>query len=51
MSEQLKRLKELREDHKNNSDNYNKVLNDWRDLTSKTKTKVLMKKISDNLEG
>ena len=45
MNEQLKRLKELREDHRRNSDNYNRVQHEWEDLTMKTKTKNLMKGI------
>jgi len=49
MNEQFKRLKELREDHRIISDNYNRVLQEWEDLTGKNKTKNLIKSIVDNL--
>ena len=51
MNEHLKKLKELREDHRRTTDNYNRVFHQWQDLTTKNKTKHLMKSITDNLEG
>lgn len=50
MNEQLKKLKELREDHRRTTDNYNRVHQQWEDLTTKTKTKALLKKITENLQ-
>ena len=51
MNDQLKRLKELREDNRRNTDNFNRVHHEWEDLTTKARTKNLLKKIGDNLEG
>ncbi len=45
LNEQIKKLKDLREEHRRTSDNYNRVFQEWDDLKSKTKTKNLLKEI------
>jgi|JI9StandDraft_1071089.scaffolds.fasta_scaffold945896_2 uncharacterized protein (DUF488 family) len=50
MNEQLKKLKELREENRRTTDNYNRVFQEWEDLTVKNNTKILMKEINENLE-
>ncbi len=50
MNEQLKKLKELREENRRTTDNHNRVFQEWEDLTVKNNTKILMKEINENLE-
>jgi hypothetical protein len=51
LNEQIKKLKDLREEHRRASDTYNRVFQEWDDLKVKTKTKNLLKEITENLEG
>lgn len=51
LNDQIKKLKDLREQHRRNTDNYNAVFREWDELKVKTKTKGLMKEITDNMEG
>jgi len=47
----LKKLKELREEHRRTGDVHNRIQQDWDELKIKTRTKTLFKEIVDNLEG
>ena len=41
----------MREQQRRTSDNYSRVTQEWEDMKVKNKTKVLLKEITDNLEG
>jgi hypothetical protein len=49
LNDQIKKLKDLREEHRRTSDNYHRVFQEWDDLKIKTKTKVLLKEIAENM--
>jgi hypothetical protein len=51
LNDQIKKLKDLRDEHRRTSDNYNRVFQEWDDLKVKTRTKILLKEIAENLEG
>lgn len=51
LNEQIKKLKDLREEHRRTNDTYNRVFQEWEELKVKTKTKGLLKDISEKMEG
>ena len=51
LNEQIKKLKDLREEHRRTNDTYNRVSQEWEELKVKTKTKGLLKDISEKMEG
>lgn len=51
LNDQLRKLKELREEHRRTSDTHAGTKGSWEDIKTKTATKNLFKEINDNLEG
>lgn len=51
LNEQIKKLKDLREEHRRTNDTYIRVFQEWEELKVKTKTKGLLKDISEKMEG